>query len=65
VRLGLQDTYAHGASRSYLLHEYGLDAAALVRGIEELTGRRTGVSESDLASVRIEEVHSLAKAEAL
>ncbi len=34
VRLGLRDTYAHGASKAYLLREYGLDAAALVRAIE-------------------------------
>ncbi|MBU1495179.1 MAG: transketolase [Actinobacteria bacterium] len=65
VRLGLQDTYAHGGSRSYLMREYGLDASALVRGVEELTGRATGISESDLDAVRIEQVHSLAKAEAL
>jgi transketolase len=65
VRLGLQDTYAHGASRSYLMHEYGLDAAALVRGVEGLMGKTTGISEIDLEAVRIEEVHSLAKAEGL
>ena len=65
LRLGLQDTYAHGASRQYLMREYGLDAPALVRGVEELLGRSTGVTEEDLDAVRIEEVHSLAKAEAL
>lgn len=65
IRLGLKDTYAHGASRPYLMKEYGLDAPALVRGIEELLGRSTGVSEADLEAVRIEAVHSLAKAEAL
>jgi transketolase len=65
VRLGLQDTYAHGASQAYLMREYGLDAPALVRAVEELTGRATGITESDLEAVRIEAVHSLAKAEAL
>lgn len=65
LRLGLRDTYAHGASRQYLMREYGLDAPALVKGIEDLLGRSTGVTESDLEAVRIEEVHSLAKAEAL
>ncbi|MEA2002192.1 MAG: transketolase C-terminal domain-containing protein [Actinomycetota bacterium] len=65
LRLGLQDTYAHGASRAYLMKEYGLDAPALVRGIEELLGRSIGVSEADLDVVRIEQVHSLAKVEAL
>ncbi len=65
LRLGLRDTYAHGASRAYLMREYGLDAPALVRGVEELVGRETGIGESDLEAVRIEEVHSLSKAEAL
>jgi transketolase len=65
VRLGLRDTYAHGASRQFLMREYGLDAPALVRGIEELLGRSTGVTDTDLETVRIEAVHSLAKAEAL
>ena len=47
------------------MKEYGLDAPALVKGIEKLLGRSTGVTESDLEAVRIEAVHSLAKAEAL
>lgn len=65
LRLGLRDTYAHGASRPYLMKEYGLDASALVRGIEQLLGRSTGVTDADLDAVRVESVHSLAKAEAL
>ena len=65
LRLGLRDTYAHGASRPYLMKEYGLDAAALVAGVEELTGTSTGITEEDLASSRVEATHSLAKAEGL
>ena len=65
IRLGLKDTYAHGASKQFLMKEYGLDAPALVRGIEELLGKPTGITEVDLEAVRIEAVHSLAKAEAL
>lgn len=65
VRLGLRDTYAHGASRHYLMKTYGLDASALVRAVEQLIGQPTGVTEADLAEVRIQPVHSAAKAEAL
>lgn len=65
VRLGLKDTYAHGGSRPYLMHYYGLDAIALVRGIEELTGERYGITEEDLEAVRVEAVHSNVKAEGL
>jgi len=65
VRLGLQDTYAHGGSRPYLMKYYGLDALALVRGIERLTGEATGIDEDALEAVRVEAVHSAVKAEAL
>ena len=65
VRLGLKDTYAHGGSRPYLMRFYGLDALALVRGMEELMGEEFGISEENLDSARVEDVHSLAKAEAL
>lgn len=65
LRLGLRDTYAHGASRSYLMKEYGLDAAALVAGIESLTGVTTGITEDALLSARVEATHSLAKEEGL
>lgn len=65
VRLGLPDCYAHGASRQYLMREYGLDAQALVEAVEKLTGRPLGIAPDDLAAVRIEPVHSAARAEAL
>lgn len=65
VRIGLKDTYAHGASRSYLMREYGLDAIALVHEVEKLLGTKLNITEEDLAAVRLEAVHSSAKAEAL
>lgn len=65
IRLGLRDTYAHGGSRPYLMRYYGLDALALVRGIERLMGQAFGIDESHLDAARIEDVHSLVKAEAL
>jgi transketolase len=64
-RLGLKDTYAHGGSRPYLMRYYGLDAAALVRGVEDLLGETLGINEADLTEARAEAVHSTAKAEAL
>jgi transketolase len=65
VRLGLRDTFIHGASRPYLMREYGLDALALVRQLERLVGAEFNLSEADLAGVRLDAVHSAAKAEAL
>ena len=65
IRLGLKDTYAHGASHSYLMREYRLDAIALVQAVEKLTGQVLGIREDDLAAVNIQALHSAAKAEAL
>jgi transketolase len=65
VRLGLKDTYAHGASRPYLMKEYRLDAMALIQEIEKLADASFNISENDLAAVRLDAVHSKAKAEAL
>lgn len=65
VRLGLRDTYAHGASRPYLMREYGLDAIAVVKAMEKLMNTTFGITEQDLAAVRLEAKHSEAKAEAL
>lgn len=65
VRIGLKDTFIHGASRPYLMREYGLDALSLVRHVEELLNTKFNLNENDLAAVRLDAVHSEAKAEAL
>ncbi|SFT86379.1 transketolase family protein [Sedimentitalea nanhaiensis] len=65
VRLGLKDTYAHGGSRPYLMKHYGLDATALVAGVERVMGAALDIGEADLAAARIEAVHSTVKAEGL
>ncbi len=65
TRIGLRDTFVHGASKTYLMKEYGLDAMALVHAIDSMTGHKSGITENDLAAVRVSAVHSNAKAEAL
>ncbi|MFG6581330.1 transketolase family protein [Sulfitobacter sp. 1A13191] len=65
IRLGLKDTYAHGGSRPYLMRYYGLDALALVRGVEDLMGQTFDITEDHLDAARVDDVHSLVKAEAL
>lgn len=64
-RIGLKDTYAHGASQAHLLREYDLDAFSLVRTAEAALGRNLGIDAADLAPVRIAATHSAAKVEAL
>ena len=65
VRIGLADTFAHGGSRAYLARTYGLDAPALVARVEEMLGESLSIGPEELAEVRVEAVHSLAKAEGL
>ena len=64
-RVGIKDTYAHGASQKYLMAELGLDSMALVSAAEDLLGEKLGLDAGDLAEVREVSVHSQAKAEAL
>jgi transketolase len=65
VRVGLRDTYAHGASRAYLAGEYGLDAIAIVRAVERLLGEPTGIGEGDLQKLELEPVGSVERSDSL
>ena len=59
VRLGLQDTYSHGATLPYLMHEHGLDALAIVNAIDEARNEKSGITESDLEEVRMQQASAL------
>jgi transketolase len=65
LRLGLKDTYAHGASKNFLMEEYELDAIALVRGVEKLLKRNLSIEKSDLEQARIDDMNASSKVEAL
>lgn len=65
IRIGLQDTYAHGGSRPYLLDYYGLSARHLVINVETLIGERFGIEEESLRDVQLASVGAEAKAEGL
>lgn len=64
-RMGIPDTYAHGASQKYLMAEFGLDALSLIRQVENLVGETLGISADDVVASREVSVHSSAKVEAL
>ena len=64
-RIGLNDTYAHGASQKFLMSEYEIDAAALVKRVEIALGRKLNIHETELQEQRSVSLHSSAKAEAL
>ncbi len=64
-RIGLKDTYAHGASQKFLMSEYEMDAQALICAVEVALGRKLNIHETELEQQRSVTVHSSAKAEAL
>lgn len=53
VRLGLNDQFAHGAGREYLMRKYGLDARALVAAVEDVLGEELDVGDEELAGLEI------------
>jgi transketolase len=65
VRIGLRDTYAHGASRAYLAAEYGLDALAIVRAVERLLGEPIGIGPDDLEALELEAIGSIERSDSL
>jgi len=65
LRLGLQDRYAHGASRPYLMREQGIDALAVVRAAEQLSGASFDIDLGELDPAAAAPQHSAAKPEAL
>ena len=52
VKIGVPG-YTHGASKMYLMKKYGIDAMHLVSAVEDLTGKKLGITESDLAQERL------------
>jgi transketolase len=65
LRIGLKDTFAHGGSRPYLMRYYKIDALSLVETVEMLVGEKLGITEHDLAAVRLETIQGAAKPEEL
>ncbi len=63
IRIGIPDTFAHGASLPYLLREYDLDALGLVRRIEAVLGTPLNIGADELAAVRVEATASISMAQ--
>lgn len=53
VRLGLADTFSHGASVRYLMEEHHITARSLVRAVERLVGEDLGIDDVALSTVAI------------
>lgn len=49
VRIGIPDTFLHGATKSCLMRECGIDARGLVRAVQQLTKTNIDISDNELA----------------
>lgn len=58
MRIGIDDTYCSGATRSYLMRKHHIDALSLVRRVESMMSESFGISEDELSGVRLEDVAS-------
>ena len=54
IRIGIPDTYAHGATRRYLMKKYKIDAISLVRQAEKLLKTTFDIEEADLTAVQLQ-----------
>ena len=52
VKVGLNDTYAHGASKMYLLKKYQMGAMDLIGAVEKLMDKDLGIQEQDMEDIR-------------
>jgi transketolase len=65
IRLGLQDTFAHGASRGYLMKEYKIDGLSIVKAVCEILGVEIPKDDVDLLLIDISSYKGESRSEAL
>ncbi|MCX8094500.1 MAG: transketolase [Candidatus Goldbacteria bacterium] len=65
IKLGINDTFSHGASKQYLMKEYKIDALSLIEAVENLINNKLNIKEDDLQKIRIEPINTSSKAEIL
>lgn len=53
-KMGIDDRFAYGSSCEYLMEQYGLDAMAIIRKVEEILAVSLGITKDDLAEVSME-----------
>ena len=56
TRIGINDVFAHGATRDYLMAEHGLDALSLVATVERVLDARFGIDAAALASAELQPI---------
>ena len=55
LKVGLNDQYAHGASKMFLVKYYNMDAMALIKNVEKILKKDLKIEEKDLEEIRFED----------
>ena len=50
TKVGIENTYAHGASKEYLMRKFGIDALGVAKKVQELLNKDFELSEEELSS---------------
>lgn len=53
TRIGIPDTFAHGATAPYLMDEYGFSAARIVERVAHLVGASVSVEDGELDAIDV------------
>lgn len=54
IKVGIPDTYAHGASAEYLMRKYGIDTIGLLNTIENVLGEKFNITEKQVKAFDLE-----------
>lgn len=58
-RMGINDTFAQGAQKEFLMKKHGIDAISLLSKFEEVLGRTFGITQEHLGNVQLEQVENI------
>lgn len=58
-KLGIPDTYAHGAAKEYLMRKFDIDAYGIITRVEQLLNIETGITLEDVENYQFETVEEV------
>ena len=53
-KLGINDQFAHGASKEYLMRKFKIDAMGLIEKVEEIKEKKFNISEKEINTFTVQ-----------
>lgn len=60
-KLGINDQFAHGASKEYLMRKFKIDAMGLIEKVEEIKGKKFNISEKEINTFTVQNSKEIPK----